>query len=339
MGSRPQRVCRASAGWSAAIKLHLDVVVLAICALLLLLLGYERGTVEQSRHPSVYSTYDTGPNGYRALYEVLRAAGAPVRRFEGVLGTLDPAIRTLIVTGYEDDPSAKPLDEHDAALLRRFVVNGGRFVAIDAEFAGPEDVTPGVGTTLRLQTRGGDAIALPRNAYTAAVGRASGSIEWIFPFKEPRGIPLLANDRGMAAVWYRFGRGEVIAVSAPALFGNDQLRNADNLRFAYNVIANHGEAAFDEYVHGYSDDPTMWSVLPNPVRAAIWIVVALVAIGLIGANVPFAPPYLPDPPDERDSSHYITAMAELMRRSARRPSNDDVIWNAAIDFQRRKERA
>ena len=42
-------------------------------------------------------------------------------------------------------------------------------------------------------------------------------------------------------MWYRLGRGEVIAITAPALFGNAQLRNADNLRFAYNVIANHGE--------------------------------------------------------------------------------------------------
>lgn len=266
---------------------------------------------------------------------MLLAAGVPVRRFERELGTLDPSIRTLIVTGYEHDPSAKPLDEHDAALLRRFVVNGGRLVAIDAEFAGPQDVTPGVGTT--VQATGGDAIALARNGYTADVARASGSIDWIFPFKEPRGAPLLANNEGMVAVWYRFGRGEVVAITAPSLFGNAELRNADNLRFAYNAIANHGEAAFDEYVHGYDDHLTMWTALPASVHAAVWVVLAIVGLGLIGANVPFAPPYLPQPPDERDSSAYIAAMAELMRRSRRRPSDDDVVWQATIDFQRRKE--
>ena len=94
-----------------------------------------------------------------------------------------------------------------------------------------------------------------------------GSIDWTFPFKEPRGIPLLANAKGMVAVWYRYGRGEVIAVTAPRLFGNQQLRNADNLRFAYNVIAGHGAVAFDEYAHGYGESPTMWGVLPAPVRA------------------------------------------------------------------------
>jgi hypothetical protein len=318
-------------------RLRPDIVILAISAFVLALLAYERSTIEKQQHASVYSTYDTGRNGYRALYEVLRAAGLPVRRFERDLATLDPSVKTLIVTGYEEDPSAKPLDEHDAAQLRSFVVNGGRLVAIDAEFAGKDDVTPGVGTTLR--TGGNKAIALARNAYTAGVTRVSGSIGSIFSFKEPRGIPLLANDRGMVAVAYRLGRGEVVAVTAPALFGNAQLRNADNLRFVYNAIAGHGEAAFDEYVHGYDNNLTMWAALPGPVHAAVWIVLALVVIALIGANVPFAPPYLSDPPDERDSSDYITAIAELMRRSRRRPNDHQVVAGAVGDFQRRKEHA
>ncbi len=323
-------------------KRYLDIGIVAMCAVVLVLLTYERSTIAQQRRPSVYSTYDTGPNGYRALYEVLRAAGVPVGRFERELPALDPSIKTLVLTGYEDDPSAKPLDLHDTAQLRNFVVNGGRLVAIDAEFAGPQDVTPGVGTTLRAS--GGDAIALARNAYTAGVARASGSIDWTFPFKEPRGTPLLANDRGMVAVWYRYGRGEVIAITAPALFGNAELRNGDNLRFAYNVIANRGAAAFDEYAHGYSENLSMWAALPPAVHAAVWIVVALVLIALVGANVPFAPPYLPDPPDERDSSHYIAALAELMRRSRRRPPDADVVRQtrvtlSAVEGRRRKEHA
>ena len=128
------------------------------------------------------------------------------------------------------------------------------------------------------------AIALARNAYTAGVASVGGPIDWIFPFKEPRGVPLLANDEGIVAIWYRLGRGEVIAVTAPAIFGNAQLRNADNLQFAYNLIAGHGEAAFDEYVHGYDNGLTAWAALPKSVHAAVWIVLAIVAISLIGGT-------------------------------------------------------
>jgi hypothetical protein len=318
---------------------HRDLVILAIAAALFLLVGYERGVILEHRKPSVFSTYDTGPNGYRALFEVLRAAGVPVRRFEAPLGTLDPSIRTLVVTSYEfeDFSIAHPLNERDAAVLKEFVKAGGRLVAIDSQFAGASDAAPAVGST--VPAFGRDAIALTRNAFTAGVERVSGPIGSVFPFVEKQGVPLLANRAGMVAVWYRFGRGEVIAVTSPALFGNGNVRNPDNLRFAYNAIANHGVAAFDEYVHGYSIVPTTWGVLPTAVRAAAWIVLAIAAIALIGANVPFAPPFLPPSSDERTSSDFIAAIAELMRRSRRRPSDDDVVWNAQLEFQQRKEHA
>ncbi|MBV9027868.1 MAG: DUF4350 domain-containing protein [Candidatus Eremiobacteraeota bacterium] len=314
-------------------KLRLEVFLfiagIAIIALIALTSG-----APPKQPPSVFSTYDTGPNGYRALYEVLGKAGVAVTRFESPLDLIAPSVRTLVLTGYENDPSAKPLDEHDTLSLRRFVENGGRFVAIDAEFAGSADVTPGVGTTLR--NGGGNAIALARNAYTSGVRGVTGPIEWIFPFSTPRGVPLLANRQGIVALSYRFGRGEVIAVTAPALFGNAHLRNGDNLRFAYNAIAGSGPVAFDEYAHGYSDTPSLWSVLPAAVRAAAWVAVAIALLALVGANVPFAPPYRAARDDERDSSDYITAVAELLRRSRRREDGDDVVWRAALDFRTRK---
>jgi hypothetical protein len=317
-------------------SLRVELMLVVAGAALLIFFGYQQNAL-QHRHPSVYSTYDTGPNGYRALYNVLRTAGVPLRRFERVFALLDPSIRTLVLTGYEDDPSAKPLDRHDVAALRRFIQSGGRFVAIDTEFAGANDVTPGVGTS--VQRPGTGAIALARNAYTQGVAAVRGPIGWVFPFKEPRGVPLLANGRGSVAIAYRYGRGEVVAITAPALFANAQLRNADNLRFAYNAIAGHGDAAFDEYVHGYDDQLTFWSVLPVAVRAAFWVVVGAVVLALVGANAPFAPPYLPVEADERDSSDYITAMAELMRRSRRRLPDSYVLTEAIVDFQHRKEHA
>lgn len=319
-------------------RLNLNAIILIGCVAVFVLLAYERTTIAQRELPSIFSTYDVGVNGYRALFEVLQTAGVPVWRFERPLGELDRSVRTLVITGYEyeDELRAKPLDANDAAFLRNFVRNGGRLVAIDPEFAGTSDAAPGVGST--VSSAGHDAIVIARNGLTDGVARVRGSIDWIFPLRE-RGLPLLANDKGMVAVWYRFGRGDVVAITAPALFGNDQLRNSDNLRFAYNVIAGRGIVAFDEYVHGYSDNLSMWGVLPAPVRDAVWIVVGIVLIALIGANVPFAPPYLPESAGDRTSSDYITAIAALMRRSRRRPPDDDVLRQATIDFQRRKEHA
>lgn len=290
-----------------------EFVLLAIGIAALALLALERERIAHGSPPSTYSTYDTGVNGYRALYQVLLAAGVPVRRFQHPLGMLDDGTRTLVISSYAGDPSARGLDVHDAAALKRFVLAGGRLVALDGDFAGRDDVAPAVGTS--SPAKAGDAIALARNGYTAGVVRVAAPIEAVFPFAQRRGVPLLANARGLVAVAYPYGKGVVVAVTAPALFSNATLRNADNAAFAYDVVAGHGAAVFDEYVHGYDDDLPFWQVLPAPVRAAFWIVCAVVLLGLIGANVRFAPPVVVRPAADRDSSAYVVAMAELMRRA------------------------
>ncbi|MEO6835190.1 MAG: DUF4350 domain-containing protein [Candidatus Tumulicola sp.] len=293
---------------------RVEITLLAGGLTLLALLAYGRQQAQQGGTPSIYSTYDVGPNGYRALYEVLRRSGVPVRRFDRVLPLLDADVRTLIISAYAGDPSAKGLDANDAAGLRRFVAGGGRLVVLDTDFAGPHDFTPGVGTSIPAHAR--DAIVLAKNRYTSGVIAVRAPIDAVFPFVQRRGmLPLLANDRGIAATSYHMGKGEVVAITVPALFGNAHLREGDNLAFAYDVVAGHGQAAFDEYVHGYDDDLGFWQALPAPVRAAFWIVCAIVGLALIGANVPFAPPVPVDPPDERDSSAYVGAMAALMRRA------------------------
>lgn len=290
-----------------------EIVVLAIGIVVLVLLAAERERVQRGAASSTYSTYDTGARGYRALYDALLAANVPLRRFAHPLGLLDAGIGTLVISGYEGDLSARPLDTHDAAALKRFVRAGGRLVFLDADFAGADDVAPAVGVTTPANASG--AIALARNRYTAGVSRVGARVEAVFPFALRRGIPLLANARGIVAVAYSYGKGEVVAITAPAIFSNAALHGDDNAAFAYDVVAGHGPAAFDEYVHGYDDDLGFWQVLPQPVRVAFWIVCATVVLGLIGANVPFAPPVPTAPAQERDSSAYVGAMAAIMRRA------------------------
>ncbi|HZY98120.1 MAG TPA: DUF4350 domain-containing protein, partial [Candidatus Baltobacteraceae bacterium] len=94
-----------------------DLWILIAGAVLLSVIAFARNAAEQKAPVSVFSTYDTGRNGYAAWYGVAQKAGLPVRRFERALGTLDPGVGTLVVGGYENDRSAKPLDANDAKRL------------------------------------------------------------------------------------------------------------------------------------------------------------------------------------------------------------------------------
>ncbi|HTU82423.1 MAG TPA: DUF4350 domain-containing protein, partial [Candidatus Acidoferrales bacterium] len=154
-----------------------------------------------------------------------------------------------------------------------------------------------------------------RNRFTAGVRRVDGSVEDLFAFGSAVGTPLLGNAGGIVATRSAYGKGEVVAVTAPELFSNAAIARGDNARFAYDVVAGHGPAAFDEYVHGYNDQATFWQVLPVPVKVACFAVGAIVLAALAGANLPFAPPIPLEPPDERDTSEYLRAMGALMRRA------------------------
>lgn len=74
---------------------------------------------------STNSTFDTGPNGYRALYDVLQRENVPVSRLDGPLGTLDPQARVLAVA----DGS---YESNDLQRLRAFMHGGGWIVAFGA---------------------------------------------------------------------------------------------------------------------------------------------------------------------------------------------------------------
>ncbi len=284
------------------------------------IVGLAGDRAAQAVLPSTYSSYDSGSNGYRALFEVLAAQGVPVERNERELGLLDPQVKTLVESSITPELSAgnklpsNPINEHDIAVIRHFLHEGGRLIVLDDEIGGEGDAIVGLPAAHKVEHRSG-AIAVAGANQIPGVTAVAGPIAALFPLTIPKATPLLASDGATVALSYPFGKGEVVAISAPALFGNAYISKADNARFAYDLLAGRGRVAFDERPHGYAVDKNMWEALPQPVRWAFWIVCAIVALALLGANVRFAPPIPLEPPDERDSSAYVRAMASLLRRA------------------------
>jgi Domain of unknown function (DUF4350) len=200
--------------------------------------------------PSTYSTNDTGPNGYEALYNVLRAEGVPVSRFTDPLALLPPGVRVLVVTSTWFDNTGG-YDAADRKRLAAFVKNGGRLVACTD---------------------------------------ANDPMHGKYPLKTIR------LDAGI----FR----NVALEARPA-----------NALLAYAVVAGRGNVAFDEHVHGYGTDRSIWSVLPPSVRTACVLVLIALIVALIGTNTRWIPALAAEPPGDRDSSDYIASMARLLRRA------------------------
>jgi hypothetical protein len=299
-----------------------EAIALVVCVAVVATIGIARDARRRAEN-STFSTYDTGRNGYRALYGILVREGVTVERFERPLGLLGGEAKTLVISdnGGAPSPAAPGRPSAQMRQLAAFVTRGGRLVALAADLGGGDDALLGLPQTKRTPART-IATRASTNALTAGVAAVGGDFATAFPFQaKAKGAKapvtaLLRTPDGLAAVAYPFGKGEVIAIVAPTVFSNAYLGQAQNARFAYNVLAaGGGTVAFDERVHGYAEDRTLWEALPAPARLAFWICLAVVALALIEANVRFAPAVPVDPPDERDSSAYVASMAALLRRA------------------------
>lgn len=295
------------------------LVVLGIVAIAAIsVLGYE--TSASIPPPSTYSSNDTGPNGYRALYNVLQAHGVAVSRSERQLDLLSPTVNTLVISSVLPELDSvnalavRPITRRDLPLLKAFMRRGGRLVVLATDIGGPGDAQLGL-PAVRAVATAAYVSPVARVALTAGVARVRAHVTVAFPFATRKGVPLLATPQGIVAMTYPYGKGEMVAISAPNVFSNANLARDDNARFAVNVLGTRGPVAFDERVHGYVVDKSFWAALPASVHAAVWVVLALLILAAIGANVPFAPPPSLEEPDERDSSHYLDAVASLLARA------------------------
>ena len=95
-----------------------ESVVLALLLLFLVVLAGAQLEPPRSTH----SSFDTGPNGYRALYGVLARERVPVTRLEVPLGARDAHVRVLMLTTVWYDPS-------DVRALQGFIRGGGTVIA------------------------------------------------------------------------------------------------------------------------------------------------------------------------------------------------------------------
>jgi hypothetical protein len=292
-----------------------DAALLALGIVALVALGLAKDRAHPGGTASVFSSYDSGPNGYRALYDVLERAGVSVRRLRHSLTTFDSK-GTLVVSDNSNDPSPIAFDRADRSALQRFVTRGGRLVVVTNTFDGSRDLVPRVGQTKPSVV----GIAFASSALRAQTGvrTVDTPATAAFGASPHRTALLFTADGKRVAIAYPLGKGTVIASTSPASFGNANLLHRDNVRFAYAVLAGHGPVTFYEYAHGYNDDVSFWQAVPRPVRLAVILTAAIVVIGLIGANVPFAPPVPLDAPDERTTTAYVRAMAALMRRARAR---------------------
>ncbi len=284
-------------------------IVLASLAIVAVLAISRAGRNDTER--SAPSTYDTGVNGYAAVYDLLAREGDRVGRFELPIGELGQSPRTLVLAGDGALDAAAP-SVNVRADLNGWVLRGGRLVVLDGSVSRAAAEAFGMPHARRVQS------GLARTACAFVSARRGARVAADFTAAYPtactrRRATLLQAASSAMGIVYRRGRGSITLVGTATVFDNLHLAQRANASVAYAVLGG-GPIVFDERVHGYVAGRTFWEVLPAPMRIALGLGVLAGLLAVAGANLPFAPPLNASEPEERDSGAYITSLARMLER-------------------------
>lgn len=134
-----------------------------------------------------------------------------------------------------------------------------------------------------------------------------------------------------------FGQGRIIFLADPFIVSNTGIGMVDNAQLAINTVESGGLIAFDEYHQGYGahENRLLQYFEGTPVTAILLQCVALVGLIMFTQSRRFARALPESEPDRLSKLEYVSAMAELQRRTH---AYDLAIENIYSDFRRRVTR-
>ncbi|MBC5815277.1 MAG: DUF4350 domain-containing protein [Candidatus Eremiobacteraeota bacterium] len=295
-------------------------VLLGIGALVLIIfLTLARASQEPKATFSTPASFDTGRYGYRAFYELLRREGVPVTRFTKDHHFLNRQIGTLVLAQSAFDALAggPGVSRNDLISIKDWIRHGGTLVVLAPPYGSPEDTLVGIPASKKSKTTYHEAVPFSSFPGMRGVSRIAGNFANLFALDaSQKAVPLLQTHEGLAALTYHLGPGKVIVFTDPGIFSNGLLTHENNAQFAVQLFAAlPAPVAFDETVHGYGEGQSLWEALPWPVHVAVFFAAFALLLGVVGNIWRFAPPLVSERQSERDSSAYITSMANLLARA------------------------
>jgi hypothetical protein len=201
-----------------------------------------------------------------------------------------------------------------------------------------------------IYTRGVTAVRPSRFASAITFSRDPDAEDYVIP-DDPEG----EGDEGMPAEPYRwfaapvvhisaaernvvvevpYGAGRIVYVSDPFIVANGGISMADNVQLAINLVDTAGTIAFDEYHQGFGAGANriVEYFSGTPIVAMTIQLLAIVGLVLYSRSRRFARPVPAPESDRLTKLEYVSAMAELQRRS---DASDLALENIFGDFRRR----
>lgn len=297
---------------------------LAIAGILLFVAVYGlvvlQSRQEGEKFPKRRTTYSATAGGYKSLYLWLKELDIPIKRWERKLDYLPPETSVILLA----EPELGPV-KGELKALKEWVRQGGTFILVASfpnAFLQPFDLNVMPKLDFLSEKEIAETLVFQPGPYTRGIKTLRlGDHSELKP-QRPEAVVHLRSESGALLVVLEEGKGRVIALSAPNLFGNESLREADHARLALNLLLSHrrkGILLVDEYHHGYGRAISVMSHLARSRAMQPLIQVGILLLVLWAAKGRrFGLPRPVIQEERRSSLEYVKAMAQLSQRAKAR---------------------
>lgn len=316
------------------------------------------------RGVSLPTTVDRGDAGLAAMRRWLDEQGVPTISHRRPLTSLPEGTGSLLVMSL---PGKVGFADGEADALWQWLGRGNHLIVLTAFGSAPEwrfhgQVSPetaldrlgvslGEAPTVKtedvVEHGDGGVMLLPlrdhpllRGVERVAVPGPAEPLPELEPaFNERPSVALLGlGDRAMLW-WVAQGRGSVIVSAYAGLLSHTALAEADNARFAANLInrtvSGQGRVIFDDYRFGLDDryDPEAFYTDPR-LHLTLLFIGAFWVLYAVGHRARLGPPRPPRPPST--ARQFVEGVASLLARRIPRAELRERLWrNLVSDLHRR----
>jgi hypothetical protein len=266
------------------------------------------------------SIYSRQPTGARALKVWLDELGYETTTLEGGRFFPDETVDLILLLS----PS-EMLAENHVSILERWVRQGGTLVYAGDDFFVSNQLLEKFELDFEWLEQPVERLALIQPALDATPvrdARVNAQAAW-----KPRRndyVTHMAAAGKPALISFRYGEGQVFAITSVEPFTNEGLQDAGNAALVQNLIlagaGRAGQVAFDEYHHGFQETPSIrtWLVSSRTGWAVLYSLLAVFAFLVVSGRRFGQPVPLPEHIARRTTAEYIHALANLKRRAGRR---------------------
>ena len=296
-------------------------------ALYLALTIYAERTAQQTTQKATPSSFNAKASGLKAYYLLLEQQGFSVDRLRAPWQRIGTGDSLLIVA--EPTDRLRPILPEEESALKKWIEAGGSLLYFTAEPSRDFDRNDILLGDLAVTSGGGGARTAEPEKSDAPYLENVDSIAYEAPVrlkaaKKAKYATLLKDADGALLVKKTVGKGRIMVAALGDIAGNAAIREADNAVLLVNIasaLGGDGAIQFDEYHHGIgfevakSEAGSVWSVVPVPLRLALYAGLALCGILLYNNNRMFGRLRKAPPVIQRGSADYVGSAGTLLRRA------------------------